>query len=83
MILEINIKMNNELKNLHKICPVYFILLTLFIWRISDMIQFLNKYSDENRIIQNDSDIDEIPFTVRQETYNWFEKSIIVILYLL
>lgn len=80
MIIKINIKMNKELKNLHKICPVYIILLTIFIWRISDMIHFIKKFSEENNIIKDDMSPQDIPFQVRQETYNWYEKSVIVFL---
>jgi len=79
MIIKINIKMNNQLQNLNKICPVYIILLTMLIWRISDLIHFLFKFSEENDIIKENTNVEDFPFTVRQETYNWFEKSLIAL----
>jgi hypothetical protein len=70
--------MNYNLKNFHKIGPVYIILLTLLIWNINEVFSFLRKYSDEYYIKKSVKDYKYKRMIMIRETFNFFEKCIIL-----
>jgi hypothetical protein len=70
--------MNYDLKNLHKIGPVYLILLTMLVWNISNVYYFIKKYSDEYNINKSDTDYKFKRMIIIRQNYNLLEKCIIL-----
>jgi len=70
--------MNYNLKNFHKVGPVYIILLTLLIWNINEVFSFFRKYSDEYYIKKSVKDYKYKRMIMIRETFNFFEKCIIL-----